>query len=123
MGSKGRTWTSAVDSPEQIQMCLTCKRPRCVDCIGRTIPDSREAYNRKTIGYKKRMLNNTAREVIRLYRTSKNDRDIAEQMGRPVATITGIRKKLGLPPIRNVSDEDRNKLADEWLEKEVQSSG
>lgn len=115
MGSKGHTWTSATDSFDQIQMCLNCKRTRCVDCIGRYIPDSREAYNRKPDGYKKRMLNATAKEVIRLYRTAKNDRDIAEQMGRPIATVTGIRRKFGLPPIRNVSVENRNKLADEWL--------
>lgn len=115
MSTKGRTWTSAVDSPEQIQMCLNCQRTRCVDCIGRSIPDSRETYNRKSSGYKKRMLNDTAREVIRLYPTAKNDRDIAEKMGRPVATITGIRLKFGLPPIRNVSKENRKKLADEWL--------
>ena len=115
MGTKGKTWTSAVDSPEQIQMCLTCNRPRCVNCIGRSIPDSREAYNRKSDGYKKRRLNDTAKEVIRLYRTAKNGRDIAEKMGRPVATVTGIRRKFGLPPIRNISEENRNKLADEWL--------
>ena len=118
MSTKGKTWTSAVDSPEQIQMCLTCQRKQCVDCIGRSIPDSREVFARKTDGYKKRSLNATAKEVMQLYRTSKNDRDIAEKMGRPVSTITGIRRKFGLPPIKNVSAENRNKIVDEWLAKE-----
>ena len=115
MGTEGKTWTTAVDSPEQIQMCLNCTRSRCVDCIGRSIPDSREVYRRKTKGYKNRMLNPTAREVLNLYRTAKNDRDIAEKIGRPIPTVTGIRLKFGLPPIRNVSVENRNKLVDEWL--------
>lgn len=99
-------------------MCLECKRKQCVDCIGRIIPDSREVFARKTDGYKKRSLNATAKEVMQLYRTSKNDRDIAEKMGRPVSTITGIRRKFGLPPIKNVSAENRNKIVDEWLAKE-----
>ena len=123
MGTKGHTWTSAVDSPDQIQMCLVCKRPRCVDCIGRRIPDSRETYNRKSLGYKNRMLNDTAKEVIRLYRTAKNDKDIAEQMGRPLRTITDVRRRFGLPPIRTISEEQRNKLADEWLSEGVQNDG
>lgn len=117
MSTKGKSWTSATDSPEDIMRCLSCTRSRCVDCIGRKIPDSQETFNRKTDGYKGRMLNATAREVIRLYRTAKNDKDIAEQMGRPLSTITAVRRRFGLPAIRDISEENRNKLADVWLER------
>lgn len=122
MGTKGKAWTSATDSPEQIQMCLSCERQRCVDCIGRRLPDSKETYNRKSQGYKSRMLNATAKQVIRLYCTAKNDRDIAEQIGRPLSTVTSVRRKFGLPSIRTVSKEKRKKLADEWLDEGVQQN-
>ena len=115
MSTLGKTWTAAVDTPEQIQMCLHCERIRCVDCIGRRLPPPREEFNRKSIGYRRRMLNATAREVINLYRTATSDKDIAEKMGRPLSTVTSVRRKFDLPPIRHISEADRNMLADEWL--------
>ena len=32
-------WIPTTDSPEQIEKCLNCKRPKCNDCVGR--PGSR----------------------------------------------------------------------------------
>lgn len=116
MGTKGKSWTS-LDSPEDIQRCLHCERAKCNDCIGRKIPDSQEVFNRKSDGYKKRMLNATAKEVLRLYPISKSDTDIAEKMGRPLPTVASVRRKLGLPPVRTISKEERIKLSEAWLER------
>ena len=123
MGTKGKTWTSATDSSDQIQMCLNCQRLRCVDCIGRRLPNGKETYIRKSPGYKNRMLNATAKEVIRLYRTAKNDRDIAEQLGRPLSTVTSVRRKFNLPPARTITEEARGRLVDEWLGEGEQGNG
>lgn len=37
MGSYNKSWHAVLDTPEQIQMCFSCQRPKCVDCIGRRL--------------------------------------------------------------------------------------
>lgn len=116
MSTKGKTRVP-LDSPEDIQRCLHCERAKCNDCIGRRLPDPQEMFKRKTDGYKKRMLNATAKEVLRLYPTAKSDNDIAKKMGRPQPTVAAVRRKLGLPPVRAIPKNERLKLAELWLER------
>lgn len=115
MGTEGKSWHAAIDTPDQIKMCLSCKRPKCVDCIGRKLPAYKERYVGNSKIVKGKRLNETARKFIQIYRTAECDRDIAEKLGKSVSAITGIRIKLGLPPIREISDEERNRIVDDWI--------
>lgn len=102
------------DTYDQIQMCLSCKRPRCVNCIG-----SRSEYHDRYLGkariVKNKRLNDTARNVIYLYRTASGDKEIAEALNKKVSSIANIRKKLGLPSIRSTTSEERNIIVDDWI--------
>lgn len=117
MGTKNKAWHSAVDTPEQIQMCLSCKRPRCVNCIGegRTYRSRRQVEEYKTEDGVR--INRTDRAVLMLYPTSKSDKDIADKLGKPRATISSVRRKLKLPSILGTTVEYRSNIVEMLLKE------
>ena len=110
MGTKNKAWHAAIDPPELIQMCLSCKRPKCVDCIG----GKRATHTKRAdINYKKDnglTINKTDRAVLLLYRSSKSDQDIATKLGKPRATVSSVRRKLNLPSIQGTTVEERSRI-------------
>jgi len=110
MGTKNKAWHAAIDPPELIQMCLSCKRPKCVDCIG----GKRATHTKRAdINYKKDnglTINKTDRAVFSLYPASKSDMDIARQLGRPRPTISNVRRKFNLPSPQASTEEERTRL-------------
>ena len=115
MGTREKAWHAAQDSPEQIEMCLSCERPRCVDCIGRRLPKSSE---KGTVDYKPKgtvTLNNTDRTVLLHYCESKSDKDLAEKIGVPRATVSSVRRKLNLPSILGTTLADRKEIVKSLL--------
>lgn len=119
MSTKGKTWKSSMDSPEQIQSCLTCKRPECVDCFSSSAK-SREKDNKRhaqkcaaksgAIYVNGFRLNKTAQVLLQLYTTATCDREIAEQIDRDLVSVGNMRRKLGLPSFRSTTAEERARL-------------
>ena len=125
MSNKGQAWHFANDTPEQIQMCLSCKRPRCVNCIDRPpdkVEKDRERYARKhpsksgTIIINGYRLNKAAQEMIRLYPTAKTDKEIGEKIDRDLVSVGDMRRKIGFPPPSSTSPEERFELAKPFLQ-------
>lgn len=115
---KSKGWHTVSDSADQIQMCLNCKMAKCIDCIGsRAIVDGLACEVDSENMFVKRSVNATDVKVLNLYLSSTCDRDIAESANMPISTVTDIRKKFKLPPIRSVSFEKRQELVDKWLKK------
>ena len=117
MGTREKAWHAAQDSPEQIAMCLSCDRPRCVDCIGRRLSKNKK---RSTAEYKPReeiVLNDTDRSVLQYYGESKSDRDLAEKIGIPRATVSSVRRKLQLPSPRGTTPSERKEIVELFLGK------
>ena len=119
MPSNNKSWHSKEDSAEQIQMCLVCLRKDCVDCIGRRLAGRKVKHKKVRIPDINPYVNATDVKVLKLYLSAACDREIAELANMPLSTVTHVRQKFELPPIRAVSFEDRKELVDRWLRKEA----
>lgn len=101
------------DSAEEIQLCLSCTRAECVNCIGRSDP----ARNIEAKPVDRTLkLKPTDLAVLRAYGTSASDTEIAAKIGRVVSVVGNVRKKLGLPLTKDLIAEERVKIASAWLE-------
>ena len=120
MQTKRKPYDTVRDSPEQIEMCLACKRNDCVDCIGRHVEEIKyqKKYSARPPGVNI-YVDALDAIVLNLYLTAKCDREISEQSNIPLRSVTTIRHKFDLPPIRGVSVEKRKQLVDKWLKKEA----
>lgn len=118
MSIKGKPYNTIKDSQEQIEMCLACKRNDCVDCIGRHRES--EKYQKKYADREPPVniyVDALDAKVLNLYLTATCDREISELTSIPLRSVTTIRHKFNLPPIRGVSVEKRKQLVDKWLKK------
>lgn len=135
MGTLGKAWSvnDAMDTPEQIAMCLSCIRPKCVNCIGRPLDKAekeREAYaRRRANGWKRpyvrkkvkvynvdgKVITPTAVEFLKFYPTVTTDRQIAKLINRAECTVYNIRTKLGLPAA-STPVEEKTRLAKHFLD-------
>ena len=116
MGTTSKSWHAAVDSPEQIQMCLVCNRPSCVDCIGRRIDEHRPKSPRKN-ARDSHIITDAAEKVLKLYASAKCDREVSEKSGLPLGTVTAIRRRFELPAIRYTPPKKRQVLVEKYLGK------
>lgn len=117
MGNR-KPYDTIRDSQEQIEMCLACKRNDCVDCIGRHIEE--EKYQKRHSDREPPVniyVDALDAKVLNLYLTASCDREISELSRIPIRSVTTIRHKFNLPPIRGVSVELRRQLVDKWLKK------
>ena len=105
--------TILTDSPEDIQRCMECTRPECVNCLSR--PKSK--VMRIPVGSKRVVVNKTDIAFLREYAVSATDREIANKIGLTESGIFSSRKKFNLPPTRSLSEEEKRVLADELLAK------
>ena len=84
---------------EEIQMCLNCPLPDCVNCLGKhTPPASRIRV--------KRLL-----EVKRMAELGLTDREMGKILGVHMNTILEMRKALGIPNLRTRRIEVRGGVA------------
>lgn len=118
MLTERKPYDTVRDSQEQIEMCLACKRNDCVDCIGRHKEE--EKYQKKYANREPDVniyVDALDAKVLNLYLTAACDREISEKTCIPLRSVTTIRHKFNLPPIRGVSVEKRKQLVDKWLKK------
>lgn len=118
MGTTSKSWHAAVDSPEEIEMCLVCRRPSCVDCIGRRLDsDGRPKRSKKKVD-DRHIITDATEKVLKLYATAKCDREVSEKSGLPLGTVSAIRKRFDLPAMRYTSPKKRSELVEQYLRKE-----
>lgn len=124
MGTKNKSWHASNDTPEQIQKCLSCKRPECVDCLSSHMIRREQESERSARKYAEKSgaiyvnglrLNKTAQAILHFYPTATCDREIAEQIGRNTLSVGSMRRKLGLPSFRGTTVEERTRLADQFF--------
>lgn len=118
MGTTSKSWHAAVDSQEQIEMCLVCRRPSCVDCIGRRLDSDGRPKRLKKKTDDKHIITDATEKVLKLYATAKCDREVSEKSGLPLGTVSAIRRRFDLPAIRYTSPKKRNELVEQYLRKE-----
>lgn len=107
------------DSREHIDMCLNCTRPQCVNCFGslRRVTDTvRSPVENLNIDYSI-PLSWEEERLVEMYPTASGDRDIAEVIGYSVSQIGKMRKRLGLPQLRKLTQREREEIVKPWLEK------
>ena len=119
MAPKGKAWHSANDTPEQIAMCLSCRRPECTDCIASSEIKKARDRARSVKRYLSKSgaiivngfrLNKAMQEMLRVYPTAIGDKEIGEKINRNKVTVTNMRSKLGLPPCSTSTVEERTRL-------------
>lgn len=76
------------DSKEDIQMCLHCPRPECINCLGG------EMYARGSA--KHEIWRGRIREMAAAGLT---DRQMGKRLGINEATVARYRKAMGIPPL------------------------
>lgn len=120
------------DTPEQIAMCLNCKRERCVNCIDRD-PDAarkqREWYaRRRATGWKKKcpprktllidgkIITDKIVAMLQYYPAFTTDREIGDLCGLASCSVCEARKRLGLPSA-TAPTEEKAKLVKPYLDK------
>ena len=118
MSSKNIPWTfHSIDTPEQIEMCLNCKKATCNNCLG-LVPCKYDVALKGNLSENERkyhmVLNKTDKEFLKYYPIMKTDRDIGRAIGKAQSTIHNIREKLGLPIARCLSIEERKELVEKW---------
>ena len=132
MSTRNKSWRSSNDSPEQIQGCLSCKRPECVNCIAFSARRLEKESERSARRYAAKSgaiyvngfrLNKTAQAVVQLYATATCDREIAEQIDRDLVSVGNMRRKLGLPSFRSTTVEERTRLVAPFLVEGGVSNG
>ena len=75
------------DSPEEIQMCLNCKRPTCVNCLDAHFTESTR-------------MTNTKQRVRELWERGLNDTKIAKYLGLSASHVSHLRNQMLLPKIK-----------------------
>lgn len=118
MSSKNIPWTyHSIDTPEQIEMCLNCKKVDCNNCLG-LVPCKYDKAIKGNLSENERkyhmLLNDTDKEFLKYYPIMKTDRDIGKAIGKAQSTIYEIRKKLSLPLARCLSVEERKEIVKKW---------
>ncbi len=68
------------DSPENVQICLSCTRPKCTNCLSYGGPENKRVPQT--------LLNEVREELIALIRQGVRQRDIAKQLGVSDSTIS-----------------------------------
>ena len=120
------------DTPEQIAMCLSCQRERCVNCIDRDPDDARkqrERYaRRRATGWKKKLPKRKTMTVdgkiitekiiamLQYYPAMTTDKQIGDLCGLASCSVCDARKRFGLPPA-TAPAEEKEKLARHYLDK------
>ena len=127
MGTKERTWHAAVDSPEQIQMCLNCEKSRCTDCITSSKKSTytwQRKYVHKTEFYyvDGKRINAKAIELLKCYPHLNTDVAIGKNIGVTYASVCGTRKRLGLPRA-DAPFEEKMKLSKYYLDEIEKQKG
>ena len=97
------------DTPEQMQMCLSCKRPLCIDCIDMKAPPDEEEIDFS------RPLRPDELTILSVYAVCKDDNDMSRMTGISKPKIFRYRKQLGLPPANQLSDIDRRMYVELWM--------
>lgn len=72
-----------VNSAEKIRLCLSCTRPKCVNCLDPRFIESRR-------------MTKTKDKIKALWEDGKNDMQIAEELGLSHAHVTHLRNEMGL---------------------------
>ena len=87
--------TKSKDGPEQITMCLNCKRPRCTNCVEHRKVSGGEAAEKKkkqeAVGVRGR-----EDEFYKLYNLGHSDNEIAKALKIPRQNVTSFRNRRGL---------------------------
>ena len=94
------------DTPEKINMCLNCSRPRCVNCLdkgsrrmGVTPPINREDFHwspPKVLPSNFLKAGQYAQEIYDNYCKGMSVSQTAEIIGKCVSYVTHMRKRMGL---------------------------
>lgn len=75
---------------EEIDMCLRCPLPKCVDCVGNPMRYAKLRRNHDV----------WKAQVKELAGKEMPDGWIADQIGISSATVAKLRKELGIPPFK-----------------------
>ena len=78
------------DTPEEIQKCLHCERPKCLNCLDYHYREPKQ----NMVGANRLAHEKVVRE---LNEKGLNDAMIAREMGMNGSYISKIRRSLGLP--------------------------
>ena len=79
------------DSPEKIDKCLSCKRPKCTNCMRKG--GKGQSLQKDNIDYD---------EFVELYEDGWNDPKLADYFGVTVSVIRHYRKTYNLPSKQTV---------------------
>ena len=110
------------DSPENIQKCLNCTFPECINCLDFTkTPVKTTAVDLEKVKEIKRNkrthkeLSRNEKAILKAYVTETNDYDISKIVGLQQSSVCEARKRLGLPVAKLLPPEDKQLLVNEWL--------
>lgn len=110
------------DSQENIQKCLNCSYPECINCLNFSkAPEKSPPVDLEHIkalrGSKKfrNGLSKNERAVLKAYLTQTNDYDISKVVGLTQSGVCEARKRLGLPVAKLLPPGEKQKLVNEWL--------
>lgn len=119
MSAKNKAWDyHSLDTPEQINKCLNCKRSECSNCVA--LPackyDKALAKGLSENEMKYHMVLNAAdKAFLEYYPIYNTDREIGAAIGKSPSGAHTIREKLGLPISRTLSREARTELVKKWI--------
>ena len=128
MGTRSHSWHITQDTPEEIQMCLNCKRSKCIDCISsmrRRAKEERAAargwkkkYNYKTLFYfvDGHRVNENAIKLLHYYPTAKNDKELGEYIHMTSGSVAKVRERLDLPRVDKTPEAEKTRLAQYYLD-------
>ena len=110
------------DSYENIQQCLNCPYPKCINCLDH--PEASAKFADRVFkprqyrsGVNRNSLSRVEKAVLDLYINAESDRSLADELGSYTSYITYVRNKLGLPALKYTPREDRIKLVQEIMKK------
>ena len=107
-------YLSAVsDSPERIQQCLHCTRPKCVDCY-----TTLARKKRKCIAVKEGT--DSREEFLDAYLACSSDLEIAVTINKAQSTVNRYRTSLSLSPPSKRPAEEKRRLV-EAIRNEVRA--
>ena len=100
------------DTPERIQQCLSCPRPKCTNCY---VTEKRR-IQRSTIMYSKRV--ETREAFFAAYIVGNTDTEIGNILKVSQATAHRWRNELNFPPPVKVSSDERRRIIEEWRQRQ-----